>query len=403
MLSAETPEDPLASPVGSDSGSEKADHSDSEVEATGVFDDSIFSSNSETSSEGPQTRTCNPTDVPSSYTVPPRKVFNTHSPEKLTPTLSKATSKGGEKGKGGKRGGVFKPFLKGKESLNRGNEIKKTAQEQRVENLRNYTKARLIWEKLVNWERCVKGDAEDPCKGESTEVVKMVKLGGTYLDDFVKYDGHRKAMAAWRSKTKAEKKQGKADAKGSVTHEYARAMEKYREQWCKLHGSAGSSVLRKSTINTVMERVSRVSKSSRSATTKSSRGKCKTIPMVGDPCIKPGFTLHGLTGSGVRRGTVRDQSNKSVSRAVSSCGTKKSDSRNLRRSRENLDVASASQSVSRAPSSKKISQIAMPEKALSYRPKRASSQSSTPGFKFTRRHAAPSRNSSKRSPDDKRK
>ena len=386
MLCSEKPEDPLASPANSDSESEDDVYTRTGVRESGVFGDDPFSSDSRLMSDGPVTQTANTMDERRESEARPRKVFNTHSPDLIIPALSKASfgTKGGKgKGKMSENRKVKKPCLKREGRSFQKTETVKPAQEQRVGNLRNYTRARLVWDKLVNCDRCTNEDGIDPCAKESTEVVKMVKLGGTYLDDFIKYDGHRKAMAAWRNRTKAEKKQGTAGAPTSITEEYKRVADRYRGHWLKLHGQSGSGVPQKPLVS--CERASRASIPS-SATSVQDRVSSARKPVSARAVSRtrnakrPGFVLHGLSGKSNR---------KSVSDSCSS-RKKKDDSRPRKdsvRSRGDTERV-------RTPTGR--SHVVLPEKALRYKPTR---NVSTPSFKVKRDSAAYSEGSSVRRSD----
>ena len=166
-------------------------------------------------------------------------------------------------------------------------------------------------------------------------------------------------MAAWRGKTEAEKKQWGESAPTSVTDEYKRVYDRYREQWLKVHGQSGSSVPRKPDLCDVQKRVSRVSRPTSATTSRRDR-----------KAEQPGFVLHGNTG-------------KTVGRSEGSTKKKKKGERS--------SEDDSRPRVSRASASEIGKQSKLPKDALTYRPR----SSRTPSFKVTRKSAASSEGSSK--------
>ena len=235
MLSSEKPENRLASPVRS--YGEGVSLTDAALDTSGaLFSGSQISSSGE-ESEGPATRPCVEEDEHQKHGKLPREIFKTHSPKRGKIDARPLSKRGGKKGKGDM--GVRKTVLK-EQGKGSGQQKQDNTKERRVENLTNYTRARQIWGKLQSVERCQEGDKKNPCEGEAAEVEKMVKMGITYLDNFVKFDGHRKAMAAWRAKTKMEAKLGQDSLPDSVTNECRRALDRYQKKRYDLHGPSGS-------------------------------------------------------------------------------------------------------------------------------------------------------------------
>ena len=157
---------------------------------------------------------------------------------RYTPIKGKGKSKG--KGKGGKyKGGKDKKKNGETEGVVKGG--LKGHHANRVENLRRYSEAKLIWDKMTNPESSHDGSKWNPREGVGDEVVKMVKRGNAYMANFVKFDGHRQAMAVWRTQTKMEKKQKTCDAPTSICGEYARTLKEYRTRLRNLHVVSGKS------------------------------------------------------------------------------------------------------------------------------------------------------------------
>ena len=246
ILCEDVTDDSFVTPVEAESNEDPLSTSDEDDSQGRVRDTGLFSGDEEVSRAPTSYRKVGEASG-SADMRPPRLVFNTHSPSSKggPASSSRPSGKGFRRDRKGEGKTGEKGVLKKVKQKGCSNKDGESTHQRRVGNLAFYTHDRLIWGRVSNYKRMRPGDDYNPCAAQHEEVVKMVTRGETYLNNFIQFDGHREAMAVWRSRVKMEEKTGTSNAPDSVTREFRRAIDRYQNHWTDLHASSGRGNRRK--------------------------------------------------------------------------------------------------------------------------------------------------------------